>query len=130
MIDLEHMKEMADKIRTYRALTITEPWASMIARGEKLIEVRSSNLSYRGDFLVHVSKVPRTKWSGHAIVLVNLMDVRPMTVEDEKLSFCKFEADKWAYVLTSIRRIKPIEIRGSQGLWRYRTTVDNDLVFI
>lgn len=39
-----------------RAITIRQPWASLIAVGEKGIETRSFPTSYRGPVLIHASK--------------------------------------------------------------------------
>lgn len=39
-----------------RALTIRQPWASLIAVGEKGIETRSFPTTYRGTVLIHASK--------------------------------------------------------------------------
>lgn len=36
-----------------RALTIRQPWATLIARGEKTIETRSWRTSYRGEVAIH-----------------------------------------------------------------------------
>lgn len=39
-----------------KALTIKQPWASLIAWGEKKIETRSWKTSYRGPILIHAGK--------------------------------------------------------------------------
>lgn len=39
-----------------KAITIIQPWASLIALGEKKIETRSWKTSYRGPLLIHAGK--------------------------------------------------------------------------
>lgn len=39
-----------------KALTIKQPWASLIVLGEKKIETRSWKTSYRGPILIHAGK--------------------------------------------------------------------------
>lgn len=39
-----------------KALTLTQPWASLVARGEKKIETRSWRTSYRGPLAIHAAK--------------------------------------------------------------------------
>lgn len=39
-----------------KAITIKQPWASLIALGEKKIETRSWKTSYRGTILIHAGK--------------------------------------------------------------------------
>ena len=67
-----------------KAISIKDPWASLIAQGEKTIEVRTWKTSYRGPLLVCVSKNPETENSGKAICIVDLCDVRPLKKADEK----------------------------------------------
>lgn len=69
-----------------KALCIRQPWASMIARGEKTIETRTWKTNYRGDLLIIASKAPKFQGlpSGEAIAIVKLVDCRPMTTQDQK----------------------------------------------
>ena len=39
-----------------KALTLTQPWASLVAMGAKRIETRSWYTSYRGDLAIHAAK--------------------------------------------------------------------------
>lgn len=45
-----------------KALTIYQPWASLIALGAKKIETRSWPTSYRGPLAIHASKAIRTEF--------------------------------------------------------------------
>jgi hypothetical protein len=43
-----------------KVLTLTQPWASLVACGAKRIETRSWSTSYRGDLAIHAAKgMPR-----------------------------------------------------------------------
>lgn len=39
-----------------KTLTLTQPWASLVAFGAKQIETRSWNTAYRGKLLIHAAK--------------------------------------------------------------------------
>ena len=43
-----------------RALSLYQPWASLIVYGHKRIETRSWSTTYRGTLLIHASKA--TRW--------------------------------------------------------------------
>lgn len=43
-----------------KALTIRQPWASLIAAGVKTIETRSWSTKYRGPLAIHAGKSPRS----------------------------------------------------------------------
>ena len=44
--------------RSLKALSVQQPWANLIADGNKTIEVRSKSTSYRGPLLIVSSKRP------------------------------------------------------------------------
>ena len=39
-----------------KALTLTQPWASLVATGAKMVETRSWSTSYRGPLAIHAAK--------------------------------------------------------------------------
>ncbi len=41
-----------------KAITIWQPWASLLATGSKQIETRSWRTNYRGEILIHAAKKP------------------------------------------------------------------------
>ena len=69
----------------YKALSVKQPWASLIASGEKTIETRTWPTSYRGELLICSSAQPRIagKPAGVAMCLCRLVACRPMTWRDE-----------------------------------------------
>ena len=58
-----------------KALSVKQPWANMIASGEKTIETRTWMTSYRGQVLIVSSKQPRIKPAGCAVAVVTLAAV-------------------------------------------------------
>lgn len=41
-----------------KAITVWQPWASLLATGKKHIETRSWRTNYRGEILIHAAKKP------------------------------------------------------------------------
>ena len=42
-----------------KALTIIQPWATLIASGHKVNETRSWKTNYRGEILIHEERIQR-----------------------------------------------------------------------
>jgi len=72
-----------------RALSVRQPWANMIAPGEKSIETRTWRTGYRGELLVVSSRKPRVEPAGCALAVARLVDCRPMTKDDELKACCE-----------------------------------------
>jgi hypothetical protein len=49
---------------TMKALTLWQPWASLIALGEKRIETRCWQTSYRGELAIHAAAKLPPRWLG------------------------------------------------------------------
>jgi hypothetical protein len=46
-----------------KAITLTQPWATLVAIGKKTIETRSWSTSYRGPLAIHAAKTfPKHAW--------------------------------------------------------------------
>ena len=102
-----------------QAISLHQPYASMVANGSKIIETRSWPTNHRGDLLIVSTKKPAVPGflCGYALCIVNLIDCRPMTVNDESEARCKWFNGAWAWVLSDIRRIEPFRVRGYQGIY-------------
>lgn len=137
-----------------RALSWKEPYASLMLHGK--IETRTWNTSYRGPVLICASKksyqrnevlvisgqmrlvriggvlgvnqvgFPR---AGHAIAIGNLVDSRPMQIEDEYKCFVKFHSGLWCHVYENVQPIEPFPWKGSQG-WKKLTEEQKSLIKI
>lgn len=107
-----------------KALSIKQPWANMIASGDKTIETRRWRTDHRGELIVVSAKSPRIEPAGCALAVATLIDCRPMTERDEIEACCNWYENAFAWVLADVRRIKPFPVRGQLGLFE----VDDDLI--
>jgi hypothetical protein len=101
-----------------KALSVRQPWANMIASGQKTIETRTWPTDYRGDLLICSSKRPAIAPAGYALAIAELYDCHSMTKADEAAACCELYDGAWAWML---RKIKPISVRfpvrGQLGLF-------------
>jgi len=109
-----------------RALSVHQPWASLIAEGKKTIETRQRATKIRGPLLIVSTKKPVIDGlpSGTALCVATLTDCRPMQPIDEIDACCSRYPNAHSWVLTNIRKIKPFPVKGSQGFY----TVDDSKI--
>jgi len=100
-----------------KALSVKQPWANMIASGEKTIETRTWMTSFRGPILIISSRQPRIEPAGCVVAVATLIDCRPMTRRDERAACCRTYPNAKAWVLEEIRRVEPVPMRGALGLF-------------
>lgn len=101
-----------------KALTIKEPWASMIYIGQKTIETRTWNTKYRGLLVLTASRKPKSFLSGKAFAVVYLSDCRHMTEEDEQEAYCKVYPKAHSLVFSDIfPMINPQPCKGQLGIF-------------
>ena len=50
------MRIKGGNIDNMKAITVIQPWASLLAEGAKLYETRSWKTNYRGEILIHAGK--------------------------------------------------------------------------
>ncbi len=124
-----------------KVLTIIQPWAGLIATGQKRIENRSWNTDYRGPLVIHAGK----KWSydyngepqdaapesqrvsGRLIAIVDLLDTfligrcpekyHPLLSEQTDRGFA---VGPYCWVLGDPRMLignHQLPLRGQLGLW-------------
>jgi hypothetical protein len=128
-----------------RALTLLQPWASLIAVGAKRLETRSWSTAYRGPLAIHAGK-GSTEWSratwqlpavqavmggagivaeadlplGCVVAVCELCDCIPILeppAEPER-SFGVYTPGRFAWRLANVRPLPvPIPMRGLPGLW-------------
>lgn len=82
-----------------KALSVKQPWAELIARGEKTIEIRGNATRHRGPLLIVSCKEPNVWTTGCAIAVVDLVDCRPMTKADEGAALGEHQEGTKAWVL-------------------------------
>ena len=125
-----------------KALTICQPYAHLIVRGEKLVENREWPTGYRGALVIHAGK--SREWLdpedvsdfaaegdplvfGAVVGVAQLVDVLHIDSiqrgdHDARYPWLR-EHDHtngtWCWVLADVRRIEPIPWNGAQGLWDF-----------
>lgn len=100
-----------------KAISIKQPWANLIASGQKTIETREWSTPFRGTILLVSSKLPKIEPAGCAIAVAELVDCRVMTKADENAAKCPIYPNAFAWVLQNIRAIEPFPVKGQLGLY-------------
>lgn len=126
-----------------KAITISQPYASLIASGEKWVENRTWATSYRGPLAIHAGKGTQyltrrqlADFTVGAIVAtcdlvacVELDSIREDTTTEcnqlevvgisrEQLLAHEHAEGPWCWVLSEMRIVsEPVRITGKQGLW-------------
>ena len=126
-----------------KALTISQPYASLIAYGEKWVENRSWPTKYRGPMVIHAGKgtqyLTRDEMLqqgypiGSVVAVADIqacvrVDWTDTQIQEALPDWCtvwefldhKHTEGPWCWILGNIRRMTaPIDTRGSQGLWNW-----------
>jgi len=126
-----------------RCLTLYQPWASLIALGDKKIETRSWQTSYRGPLAIHAAKklvIPedpvfdiflhkrglsfRHLPLGAVVAICRLSEIRRITYDDipdyPESEFGDYTPDRYAWILTDISPLPwPAPARGHRGIWNW-----------
>ncbi|HJD97967.1 ASCH domain-containing protein [Mailhella massiliensis] len=112
-----------------KAISVRQPWASLIVSGEKTVECRTWKTSYRGPLAICASRQPYTLESGlvlpGGVVLgvVELLDVRMMTRADIPASCMQRPEDiravlhGYAWHLRTVMECVPVPVKGKLNLF-------------
>ncbi len=117
-----------------KALTICQPYAELIARGDKVIENRTWPTNHRGVIAIHAGKSRAWLGDEDEEAALYAVDVRAIPfgaiVATARIAGCyrvnNLPADlvdnehangPWCWVLRDVKRCEPYPIRGAQGLW-------------
>lgn len=117
-----------------KALTICQPFAELIMRGEKLVENRTWETAYRGRLLIHAGK--SEAWlrtysplpdhmdfgcivgSAHLIGIMHVELVKTHRRIVRYIGGLKHVSGPFCWILAEVKRFeKPIPYRGAQGLF-------------
>lgn len=99
------------------ALSIKEPWASLIREGKKTIETRTWGTKYRGRLLLCCSKKPGSSFAGYAFAVANIVHCREMLKMDEEDAMCELYPGAYSWILKNIRPIIPFKVKGKLRLF-------------
>ena len=125
-----------------KVLSIKEPFASLIANNIKHIETRSWKTNYRGEIYIHASlTINPLKGRDEIKEIVKDIELKPSFIlckatlkdcvymDQDFLNKIKkdhieyicghYEEGRYAWVLTDIKKIKPISVKGKLGIWNY-----------
>jgi len=100
-----------------KALSIREPWASMIARGEKTIEIRTWRTRHRGPLLLCAAKSSPGPLAGKAFAIANLVSVRKMQARDRQKACADFFPNAYAWIFEDIYPVDNFSVCGRPGLF-------------
>jgi hypothetical protein len=126
-------------METIKYLGWKQPYAQLMLPPFLKKETRKWNTKYRGKVMITASKnsflnkvlfeiagqnqyyrINKALQSqrllyGYAIGVADLVDVRPMLLEDEDATFVKFNPLLYVWTFENQRAIQPFEYKGSQG---------------
>jgi activating signal cointegrator 1 len=137
-----------------KALSLTQPYATLVATGAKQFETRSWKTSYRGPLAIHAAKgfptearqfaamehtlgrLPGRVPLGCIVAVVTVVDMLP--TEEAKLGVSALERlygdyswGRWAWKLRDVKMLKePIPARGAQGLWNWEPPANLEELFL
>lgn len=112
-------------MKTYRAISLKQPWANWVREGKKTIETRKWDTKYRGDLVICSSKSPKIEPAGCALCVVEVYDTRPMKREDERAACVKRYPKAHSWLLRNLRVLeKPIPVKGSLGIFKLKLPTD------
>lgn len=114
-----------------KALSVRQPYAELIALGEKTIEVRSWRTDYRGPLVICAGAAWHPVGArmfgkfgerGVAVCVVELVDVRPFVIDDAEAAKVydaagDVERELLAWVLRDPQRVAPAPVRGALSLF-------------
>jgi len=103
-----------------KAVSIKQPWASLIAVGIKTLEIRQWPTEHRGPLLIVSSRRPVIDGHRHgqALCVVNVVDCRRMTRDDLPFACIReFYFDHYAWVLRDVKLIEPFSVIGQLRLF-------------
>jgi hypothetical protein len=131
--------------RAAPALSIRQPWAELIVRGYKDVEVRTWCDPYRGPIWLHTgSKLDEVAFeyfqmgavfTGGLVGIAELTGIRPLTRDlyeswrDRHRDFAPFPSrrDLYGWILSDVKRLRhPRKCKGSLGLFQVETSEITD----
>lgn len=140
-----------------KAISIIEPWATLIVIGAKAYETRGWKTPYRGWLAIHASKklpgyarewFQGNRWAREAFEAAGLrLDQLPIgcvigrvwledcvptksladAIDEREKSFGNFGPRRYGWKVRNPIRHKPVEARGALSLWEWQPPIGFDL---
>ena len=102
----------------YKAISLKQPWANLVANGKKTIETRKWKTNYRGDLVICSSKKPGIHPAGYALCIAELYHIEPMKKSQEKKACIKVYPGAYSWFLRNLHPINPpIPVKGKLGIF-------------
>lgn len=122
----------ADKHEKFKALSVNQPYAGLIAAGIKTIELRKTDRKYRGQLLICSTVNPKTKEPGQTLAFVDLYatkkvsDLTPEELTNAQVSNKVLERfkDGYAWFLRNPKRVIEFPMKGQLGIFELIYTKD------
>jgi predicted transcriptional regulator len=122
---------------TFKCLSVSQPFAHLIVKGRKTIELRSWNTAFRGEFLIHaplkvrVADCKRLGIDSTSLVCgaivgkavlydVKIYQTKKEWQDDSKFHFadCDFSGSRYGFMLKNAKEFKiPIPYKGRLGFF-------------
>lgn len=138
-----------------KAISLTQPWATLVAVGAKCIETRSWQTSYHGKIMIHAARsfpawairlcldepfLSVLVWAGYrspdelprgfiiaSAELVRIERITPANLPAEpELSFGDYTPGRFAWYLEDVKPVSPIAAKGALGLWEWNPVEVNN----
>lgn len=109
-----------------KALSIRQPFASLVAQGAKTIEVRSWSTDYRGPLLICAGLLPHEVRPvpveglpfGCSLCIADLVNVTEFSREQEALARIKWMPGAFAWHLSNVRQVSQKPVKGQLRLFQ------------
>ena len=132
-----------------KALSLLQPWASLVVMGSKKFETRSWNTGHRGDLLIHAStgkagallaaEAPFPKYISDynrlpfgaiigKVILTDVVRIENLSLPDavinrltlEEKAFGEYAKGRYVWILEEpVQFERPVFVKGAIGLWEY-----------
>ena len=117
-----------------KVLSLKQPFAELVVSGKKTIELRKWNTKFRGEFLVHASKIPdqsameRLGFSelpvGCIVGKAKLVSVKEYKNaddfwKDKDKHLASMEWGTFGFVLEGAERMEEIPCKGALNFWNF-----------
>ena len=119
-----------------KALSIKQPYVELILQGRKKIELRKWNTKFRGEFIIHASKVPDVKAMkrfgfkdlpfGCVVGKVTLVDIKKYNsdedqIKDKELHLADTSWGTHGFILENpIRFEESLPWKGNLNFWEFK----------
>lgn len=113
-----------------KVLSLKQPWAELLVSGRKTLEIRKWKTKFRGEFLIHASKIPNKTAmaefgfndlpTGFIVGKARIVDVKEYISKeefekDEDKHFAKgydWNGKLYGFVVKDARRLKETPLKG------------------